>query len=166
MGAPFPSRGTWWARAHGPWRPQWGALFAHLQGVVPTDWTVIVAADRGLWARWLFTRITALGWHPFLRITRKGQYRPDDSATYRPLTDAVTTGGPPWSGRVTCFASKQRQIACTLLARWDVGYCDPWLVLTDLPPTVADVAWYRLRAWIECSYKDMKRGAGTGSRPR
>jgi hypothetical protein len=32
------------------------------------------------------------------------------------------------------------------------------LVLTDLPPAQADVAWYGLRAWIACSYKDMKRG--------
>lgn len=146
------------AREKGAWQPQWEALFAQLQGVVPTDWTVIVAADRGLWARWLFTSITALGWHPFLRITRKGHYRPEGSATYRPLTEAVTNGGRPWRGRVTCFASKQRQIACTLLARWDVGYRDPWLVLTDLPPAQADVAWYGLRAWIECGYKDAKRG--------
>jgi hypothetical protein len=32
------------------------------------------------------------------------------------------------------------------------------LVLTDLPPEEADVDWSGLRAWIECSYKDMKRG--------
>jgi hypothetical protein len=32
------------------------------------------------------------------------------------------------------------------------------LVLTDLPPAVADVAWYGLRAWIACSYTDMQRG--------
>ena len=32
----------------------------------PTDLTVLVLADRGLYARWLFRRITRLGWHPFL----------------------------------------------------------------------------------------------------
>jgi len=31
----------------------------------PKGWTVIVLADRGLYARWLFRRITRLGWHPF-----------------------------------------------------------------------------------------------------
>ena len=59
---------------------------------------------------------------------------------------------------VTCFATPERQLDCTLLARWDAGYRDPWLILTDLPPTAADVAWYGLRAWIECGYKDSKRG--------
>src|SRR5262245_9045733 len=51
----------------GAWRPHWEALFAHLQGSVPTDWTVIVAADRGLYAKWLFQTIVQLGWHPYLR---------------------------------------------------------------------------------------------------
>jgi hypothetical protein len=39
-----------------------------------------------------------------------------------------------------------------------VGYQDPWLIVTDLPANQADVAWYGLRAWIETSYKDAKRG--------
>ena len=47
---------------------------------------------------------------------------------------------------------------CTLLARWDSGYREPWLLVTDLPKGAADVAWYGLRAWIECGYKDSKRG--------
>jgi hypothetical protein len=32
------------------------------------------------------------------------------------------------------------------------------LVLTDLPPAEAEVAWYGLRAWIACGFKAMKRG--------
>ena len=32
------------------------------------------------------------------------------------------------------------------------------MILTDLPPTAVDVAWYALRAWIECGFKDSKRG--------
>ena len=33
-----------------------------------------------------------------------------------------------------------------------------WLILTDLAPEQADVCWYSLRAWIECGFKDTKRG--------
>ena len=36
------------ATTPGAWRPHWAALFGHLQGRVPADWTVIVLADRGL----------------------------------------------------------------------------------------------------------------------
>ncbi len=144
------------ATAKGAWRPHWEALFTHLHGAVPADWTVVVAADRGLYAPWLFTTITQRGWHPLLRINRQGKYCPADSTTFRPLSQVVTKGGAPWQGRVTCFATKQRQIVGTLLARWDTKYTDPWLILTDLAPTDADVAWYGMRAWIACSYKDLK----------
>jgi hypothetical protein len=49
-----------------PGGPHGEALLGHLQGSVPADWTVLVLADRGLYARWLCTTIQALGWHPFL----------------------------------------------------------------------------------------------------
>ncbi len=142
----------------GAWRPHWIALFDALDGCVPADWTVIVLADRGLYAKWLFTTIQARGWHPYLRINRQGQYCPRGAATFRPLSQVVTRVGQTWKGVVTCFATKERQVHGTLLARWDAGYRDPWLILTDLPPERADVAWYGLRAWIECGYKDSKRG--------
>lgn len=144
------------ATAKGAWRPHWEALLAHLDGAAPADWTVVVAADRGLYAQWLFTAITALGWHPLFRINRQGKYRPLGCTDFRPLSQVVHQGGAPWQGRVTCFATPERQVTCTLLARWDAACRDPWLILTDLPPTQADVAWYGLRAWIECSYKDLK----------
>ena len=142
----------------GAWRPHWEALFGYLQGSVPAGWTVIVLADRGLYARWLFATIQALGWHPFLRINRQGHYRLPASPISRPLTQVVSRVGQRWAGQVVCFTTPARQLACTLLARWDAGYRDPWLILTDLPPTAVDVAWYGLRAWIECGFKDSKRG--------
>jgi hypothetical protein len=142
----------------GAWRPHWEALFGHLQGSVPVGWTVMVLADRGLYARWLFTTMQGLGWHPFLRINRQGHYCVPGAAPSRPLTQVVSRVGQRWAGQVVCFTTPARQLACTLLARWDAGYRDPWLILTDLPPTAVDVAWYGLRAWIECGFKDSKRG--------
>src|SRR5262249_31665174 len=96
-----------------------------------------------------------------LRINRQGHYRPQASATFRPLTQVVSRLGQRWAGPVVCFTTPARQLTWTLLARWDAGYREPWLVLSDLPPTSTDVAWYRLRAgrraWIECGLKDSKR---------
>jgi hypothetical protein len=66
----------------------------------------------------------------------------------------VSSTGTSWSGKVTCF--KTNPIKCTLLARWDDGYADPWLILTDLKLTDADISWYGFRSWIECSYRDVK----------
>lgn len=45
-----------------------------------------------------------------------------------------------------------------MLACWEAAHADGWLVLTDLPPERAKVAWYGLRGWIEHGFKDLKRG--------
>ena len=142
----------------GAWRPHWEALFGHVQGSVPVDWTGIVLADRGLYAHWVFPTIQALGWHPFLRSNRQGHYRPQPSAVFRPLTQVVHRIGQHWAGPVVCCTTPARQLRCTLLARWDASYREPWLVLTDVPATATDGAWYGLRAWIACGFKDSKRG--------
>ena len=154
------------ANRPGAWRPHWERLLAALAGAVPADWQVLVLADRGLYARWLFRAIQARGWHPFLRINTGGLVRPEGAGGFRPLRALVPAAGGAWCGRVTCFASKDCQLACTLLARWDAGHADPWLVLTDLAPEVAEVAWYGLRGRVEQGFKDLKRGGWQWQRTR
>jgi hypothetical protein len=99
------------ATAKGAWQPQWEALFRQLHGSVPDAWTVIVAADRGLYAQWLFQAITARGWHPFLRINRQGTYCPDAADTFRPLSQVVPVPGGRWQGTVRCFATPNQKAA-------------------------------------------------------
>jgi hypothetical protein len=140
----------------GAWKDHWLALFQQLPGSVPAAWTVLVLADRGLYAAWLYRQIVSLGWRPYLRINAGGLFRPAGQPTFRPLATAAPSVGSAWSGRVTCF--KTRPLQCTLLAAWAAPYTDPWLILTDLAPEQADVCWYSLRAWIECGFKDTKRG--------
>lgn len=142
----------------GAWKPDWLALFGCLDAVVPAEWTVIVLADRGLYARWLYEGIQHLGWHPFLRINKGGKARPKGSDTYHWLSTFVPVQGYAWSGPVRCFTEASSRLDCTLVARWDEEYQDPWLIVTDLLPSQADVAWYAMRAWVECGFKDSKRG--------
>ncbi|MBH8555322.1 hypothetical protein I8751_23830 [Nostocaceae cyanobacterium CENA357] len=47
--------------------------------------------------------------------------------------------GTSWSGRIICFVTNP--VECTLLARWDIGYKNSWLILTDLEPTRASALW-------------------------
>jgi hypothetical protein len=142
----------------GAWRPHWERLLHLLQGSVPAGWTVLVLADRGLYAPWLFTAIVQLGWHPALRINGgmgSGLYRLPTSGGWRPLASLLTAPGSAWCGAVDCF--REQTVRCTVLARWEAGYHEGWLVVTDLPPASAEVAWYGLRAWVEGGFKDLKR---------
>lgn len=148
------------------WRPEWERLLGCLRGTVPADWTVIVLADRGLYARWLFTTIVGLGWHPFLRVNTGGTFRPSTEARCRTLRSFVPATDQRWTGAGTAFKGATTRLRCTLLAWHGAGYTDPWLVLTDLPPDSADVAWYGLRAWIEQGFKATKRGGWQWQRTR
>lgn len=138
----------------GSWKPHWQKLITDLKETIPPDQKVIVTADRGLYADWLYSLIVAAGWHPFLRINHQGTYRLPHQNQWQPLADIVPSPGLSWSGQVVCF--KTNPLECTLLARWDFGYQDPWLILTDLEPMSADAIWYGLRPSTECVYRDLK----------
>lgn len=144
------------ACAKGAWRPYWLRLLRQLSAWVPHDWEVLVMADRGLFADWLFSGIRALGWHPFLRINSQGQCRPKGASQFRPLLDYLPATGQTWRSEVVCF--KSTQLAATLLAYHDGQHEHPWLILTDLAPEVAEATWYEQRAWIEGGFKDIKSG--------
>lgn len=138
----------------GSWKQPWLDLFSHFEGVIPGDWVVIVMADRGLYANWLWKAIRRCKWHPFLRINDRCSFRPTDGSKFTALYVAFHQPGCTWSGTGTCF--KVHPIKVTLLVQWQEGFEAPWLILTDLPPQQALPCWYGLRAWIECGFKHIK----------
>jgi Transposase DDE domain len=148
------------------WRPAWRRMLRQGRAAVPRRFFVIVLADRGLYARGLFRRIVRLGWHPLLRINVGGTFRPAASARYQPLRDLVPRPGTQWVGEGTAFVGPRRRLNCTLLARWDEGSTDPWLLLTDLAPRAGEACWYGLRAWIEHGFKRTKRAGWQWQRTR
>lgn len=140
----------------GSWKPYWLQLLEHLQDGIPDEWFVIVTTDRGLYASWLYEAIVRLGWHPMMRINHQGYYRQAKESTFLPLSQLITQVGQNYCADVTCF--KTNSLDCTLVANWESGYVDPWLLITDLPPQTAQACWYGMRSWIECLFKDIKRG--------
>ncbi|MEM9451258.1 MAG: hypothetical protein AAGA75_22355 [Cyanobacteria bacterium P01_E01_bin.6] len=78
------------------------------------------------------------------------------SSPVAPLNGVITQVAQSYSGTLSCF--KTNPLECKLLASWDEGYNDPWLIVTDLDPHPADILWYGMSSWIECLFKDIKRG--------
>lgn len=139
------------------WKPEWLKLLEWFAGRVDPTWAVVVMTDRGLYARWLFEAIVARGWHPMMRVTRLGRFRPEGWARPKPFWQFVPRVGSAWQGRGVAFPRKpERRLECTLLACWSAGHEDGWYVLTDLPPRAADAAWYGLRMWIEHGFEQFK----------
>ena len=154
------------ANVKGSWRRPWLDLLRTFRGHLDGDGKVVVLADRGLYARWLFNAIRKLGWHPMLRINLGGKFRPAYGRNFVPLASLVPHVGSGWRGRGTAFVTKGAQRRCTLLAYWGQGHTEPWLLLTDLDPQASDAAWYALRGWIEQFFKDCKRGGWQWQRTR
>jgi hypothetical protein len=134
----------WWATfAHQISGECFNNLVAHrvgLQASVPAGWTVLVLADRGLYARLLYEAIVQLGWHPFLRVNAGWTYRPITGGPLHQLGSAVQQVGERWCMEVVCFQEPKRRLACTLVAWWELEHQERWLVVTDLLPVQAQGA--------------------------
>lgn len=92
----------------GSWRPHWEGLLQHLEGSVPVDWQVLVMADRGLYARWVFQAICACGWHAFLRINLGVKARAVGEETFDWISRWTPMPGTRWKGQVECEASQSQ----------------------------------------------------------
>jgi len=149
------------AGVKGSWKPIWLGLLDQVHQAIGEQWQVLVMTDRGLYARWLYRRIQQYHWHPFMRINSSAKARPEGckrGTPFEPVRRLVPQVGSAWSGKVTCFSSKDCRLHASFLARWEQGYREPWLILTDLAPSQAQAGWYGWRSWIECGFKDFKGG--------
>lgn len=148
------------------WRSEWLRMLRLLKPGIPDDMMVIVLSDRGLYATWLYRRIQRLGWHPFMRKSVVGTFRPDCGHYFHPISSFAMYPGIQWSGHGTLFKTKGKQLKCTLLAYWDEEAKEAWFIITDLSPEACDACWYGMRAWIEHGFKLIKRGGWQWHRTR
>ncbi len=138
------------------WNPEWFKLLKLIKPAIPNYMQVLVLTDRGLYSPSLFRHIRKQGWHPFMRVNSGGSFRPEGSKTFIPLSNFVPNKGSRWHGRGTAF--KKNPIKCTLLTYWADDAKEPWIIVTDISPDLSHVGWYSLRAWIEQSFRTIKRG--------
>jgi Transposase DDE domain len=143
------------ADAVGSWNDHWKRLLGRLRDAVGDDWQVVVLSDRGLESKELFEAITALGWHPFMRAKKAGHFRPEGWMKAQAMKQFAATVGRRWRGRGVAWPNSSR-LSCTLLACWEEGHEEPWLILTDLTAASATTLWYGWRTWIEQGFRDLK----------
>ena len=145
------------AMQEGEWRPYWEEMLASLAGIVPQDWMVIVMADRGLYAPWLYQAIQWLGWHPMLRVKEDLSFRARGEEHFSSMGMRVQRRGRGWRGEGE-WSEHGERMEGTVLMRWEKGYEEKLVVVTDLGEKEGNAAWYQMRFWIEDEYKDHKSG--------
>jgi DDE family transposase len=149
----------------GSWNDHWKRLLGALRGALGEGWQVLVLSDRGLESKALFGAVVGLGWHPLMRAKRAGHFRPDGWRRGWAMGRFAGRVGANWKGAGVAWPGGGR-LGCTLLARWEAGHAEPWLVLTDLAPADASAAWYAMRSWIEAGFRDLKSDGWQVARTR
>jgi hypothetical protein len=146
------------------WHPHWCELLQSLQAAIDPEWQVVVLSDRGLESPRLFAAIVGLRWHPLMRVKAGGKFRPDGWHGWYWMNDLLRQPGQRFA--MAGAAYKREPTPCTLLACWDEGHAEPWLLLSDLPPSAANPCWYAWRAWIEQGFKVTKSAGLNWQRTR
>jgi hypothetical protein len=148
------------------WNDVWCELLHTLQPAIGPEWTVAVLTDRGLESTRLFQEIVDVGWHPLMRVKAAGTFRPVGWMHWHKMAWFVPRVGDRFAAVGVAYKSADGPLACTLLACWEPGHEDPWLILTDLPVAASSPSWYAFRAWIEQGFKMIKSGGLQWQRTR
>lgn len=173
---------SWVAAAPGQdWRGALRAMSQTLQELVAevapagTPQAVVVLADRGLSGSTLARLAQERGWHYLLRVTRRTRVRTPDGAV-RELGALVPTVGARACLRQVCLRQVQvyaprrkvgsgaggwasvweEALTTQVVAVWRAQDQEAWLLVTDLPASVARCAEYRRRTWEEELFRDLK----------
>lgn len=130
------------------------ALLLRVAACLPPGASVTLLADRGLAWPSLLDLCAELGWHYVLRLQGPTRLRRDGLAECA-LADLTPRPGRSWAGAGEVF-KKGGWRALNVVASWPDGADEPWLLVSDLPPTPARLRDYAKRMWIEESFRDDK----------
>jgi len=141
-------------RGHSSARTQL-ALLHVVKGWLPAHATVLLVGDSEFGAIAVLQQVEGWGWHYVLRQKSHHLLRATAQEAWQPLGQLVTqVGQQVW----LCVQQFTRQYAHTtnVLAYWQVGEKEPWLLTTNLPTPHVALKAYRWRMWIEEMFGDFK----------
>ncbi len=122
---------------------------------VPPGTEVTLLLDRGLaWPDVLDT-CAELGWHFVTRVQGTTRLR-RLSGTWCAVRDLVPRPGARWYGRGQVF-KKAGGRTVSVIAVWERGCVEPWLLVSDRPASYPRCRGYAKRMWIEELFRDEKR---------
>ena len=132
-------------------------LLRQVRGSLPAAARVVLLADRGLAWPVLVDWCQEHGWHYVLRLTGQTKVRfPDGSE--RAARDLAARPGQRWLGAAEGF-KKAGWRGANVVATWERGMKEAWLLLTDAPASLRHCRTYGKRLGVEESHRDDKGAA-------
>jgi len=128
-------------------------LLERVKPSIPDGCEVLVLADRGIGTSPQLCRVVeGLGWHYLFRVTCQTKLV-TPQADYT-IAQQVAPG-EIWAGCGLVFKQRGR-IPAHARALWEVGYDEPWALVTNHKPLTGHE--YARRNWQEQSFRDLKSG--------
>jgi hypothetical protein len=132
------------------------ALFAHIHNLLPAGATVLVVGDSEFGAVELMRHFNQWGWHYILRQKGRVNLTTQEATAWQRLDTLVQQPGQAvWLTEI--YLTQRFAFAVNLLAYWQLGEKQPWLLATNLPTQRQTLSAYRRRMWIEEMFADFKR---------
>jgi hypothetical protein len=132
------------------------ALFAYVRTLLPEGASVLVVGDSEFGSVEIMRHFSQWRWQYVLRQKGRTHLSAHEAALWQRLDTLVQQPGQSaWLADVhftQCFA-----FAVNLLAYWQPGEKQPWLLTTNLVTMQQTLSAYRRRMWIEEMFADFKR---------
>jgi hypothetical protein len=133
------------------------SLLRQVRGCLPAGATIVLLADRGLAWPLLIDWCQEHGWHYVLRLQGQTRVRFPDGSD-RPVRELASRPGQRWLGEAEVF-KKSGWRGANVVATWERGCKEPWLLVTDQRASLRHCRVYAKRTWVEEGHKDDKSAA-------
>lgn len=129
-------------------------LLAYVQRLIPTGISVVLVADSEFGAVEVIRQLETWHWDYVLRQKANNQIQIAGHA-WQNFGDVIAKPGQSlWLGQ--CLLTLKHVHPTNLLAHWQVGEKEPWLLATNLPQRQLTLRTYARRMWIEEMFGDLK----------
>ena len=135
--------------------PKQLALLAYVRQLIPANVPVLLVGDSEFGSVAVMRQMNTWGWHYVLRQKTSHQVKLAGDNDWQSFGDLIERPGQSiWLGQGQLTA--QHAYSTNLLAHWEKGEKEPWLLATNLSSRRETRRAYRRRMWIEEMFGDMK----------
>lgn len=130
------------------------ALLGYVYRLIPPGLRVVLVGDSEFGAVEVMRQLEAWRWGYVLRQKANNQIQVPGQA-WQDFGAAITQPGQSiWLGR--CLLTVKHAYPTNLLAHWQVGEKEAWLLATNLPERTVTLRTYSRRMWTEEMFGDLK----------
>ncbi|MCC7164637.1 MAG: IS4 family transposase [Anaerolineae bacterium] len=131
------------------------AVLGYLHRLLPPGIPVLLVGDTEFGAIPVLQQLEAWGWYYVVRQKSNNQVHLDEQAPWRDFGQlARQPGESAWFEEVQL--TRKYAHPTNLVAHWQIGESEPWLLATNLPQLRLTLRVYGRRMWVEEMFGDFK----------